>query len=207
VSADAWSTAFSAEVARIPEGRQHILSLSVEAEEGDEGGVFDQLLGFIDDPKLHRIAERHRDDETRHARLFRDCLSRLGLEKQPVPEDLRIIRNIAKATGTSDWAIHNHDEAVFAYALLLATERRGVERFPLIAAAFEPFDSQTAQVYLRVTADERGHVRYCQRVGRHLSPSDDYWEAATKVAEDLESAAFAEVSAKNLSYCQAHGWL
>jgi rubrerythrin len=207
VSNDPWSTVFSTELARIPEGRQHLLSLAVDAEEGDEGGVFDQLLGFIDDPKLHRIAERHRDDEVRHAGLFRDCLARLGLEKQPIPPDLRIIHQIANATGTSDWAIHSHEEAIHAYALLWATERRGVERFPRIAEAFEPVDPQTAEVYRRVTTDERGHVRYCQRIGRHLAPSDEYWEAATTLAEGLESAAFSKVVANNLRYCKDHGWL
>jgi hypothetical protein len=82
---------FLAQLVGTATGRQHILSRSVDAEEGDEGGVFDRLVELVDDPTLKQVVERHRDDEVRHAQLFRDCLDRLGLTKQVIPETLRLI--------------------------------------------------------------------------------------------------------------------
>jgi rubrerythrin len=155
-------TTFLAQLVATPAGRRHMLSISVDAEEGDEGGLFDQLADFVDDPKLRSIVERHRDDESRHAQLFRGCLSRLGLEMQPVPDELKLIRQIADATGGAERGVHTADDVVATYAMLLAIEERGVEQFPHIADAFRSVDTDTAEVYLRVArenADTCGTAR------------------------------------------------
>lgn len=150
-----------AQLAATAPGRRHMLSLAVEAEEADETGIFDQLADAVDDPKLRQIVERHRDDEVRHASLFRGCLDRLGLEVQEVPERLRIVRRIAAVAGGGTRGVRTKADVVATYAMLLAIEQRGVEQFPLIADAFRPVDPETADVYLRVARDERGHMRHC----------------------------------------------
>jgi len=199
-------TAFLRALIASTEGRRHMLSISVDAEEGDEGAVFEQLVSAVEDPKLRRIVERHRGDEERHARLFRGCLERLGLEKQPVPDEMRIIRQIANITGGFDREVRTADDIVKTYAMLHAIEQRGVEQFPAIAEAFRPIDPETADVYLRVARDERGHVRYCEQIGRYYAVDDAAWEAALTEARAIESAAFMRVGLANLEYCGERGW-
>ena len=58
-------------IAASPRGRAFLLQFLVNAEEADEVGVFDQLLARIDDPQLHKLAQKHRDDEDRQARVVR----------------------------------------------------------------------------------------------------------------------------------------
>jgi rubrerythrin len=202
-------TAFLTELASTPAGRQHMLSLAVDAEEGDESGIFDQLADLVDDPKLRRIVERHRDDEVRHAGLFRGCLTRQGFEKQDLPERLRIIRRIAGSagggTGNDRSGVHSIADVVATYALLHAIELRGVEQFPIIAAAFRPFDPETAEVYLQVARDERGHVRYCQTIGRHYATDDAEWESMLAFTNELEASAFAGVCVDDITYCAGKG--
>lgn len=197
---------FLAELTATPAGRRHLLSISVDAEEGDEGEIFEQLADIVEDPKLRRIVVRHRDDEARHAQLFRDCLSRLGLDQVPTPDEMKIVRRIADATGGFEQGVHSAADVVATYAMLLAIEERGVEQFPLIADAFDAVDPETAAVYRRVARDERGHVRYCETIGRHYAGSDEAWRQAVAEARVVEASVFLEVGLCNLAYCAARGW-
>ena len=180
---------FLARLLSSPDGRRRMLSLSVDAEEGDESGVFDQLADAVDNPELRRVVLRHRDDEIRHAALFRGCLARLGTDKEEIPSEMRIIRELASEADPAR-RIESADDIVRSYATLLAIEERGVERFPKIAEAFRPHDPETADVYLRVARDERGHVRYCNRIGRHYARDDEAWDQAVAAARTAEEAAF-----------------
>ena len=200
-------TEFLAELVTTPAGRRHMLSIAVDAEEGDEGHIFDQLADCVDDPKLRRLVVRHRDDEVRHAGLFRGCLDRLGFEHQPIPDDVKIIRQIAKAVGGSGRGVQTVDDVVATYAMLLAIEERGVEQFPLIADAFRAVDPETSEVYLRVARDERGHVRYCETIGRHYAGDDDVWQQVVAATRALEAAAFEATSIANVNYCIERGWV
>ena len=202
------ATTFLEQLTATPEGRRHLLSISVDAEEGDEQGIFDQLADHVDDEDLRRIVLRHRDDEVRHAGLFRDCLARAGLEKQPVPDDMRIIRQIAVASpGGAGRGVATRRDVAERYALLLAIEERGVEQFPTIAAAFRPHDAETSDVYLRVARDERGHVAYCERIGRRFAESHADWEELVDRARRLEADAFVHVGLANVAYCTEQGWV
>jgi rubrerythrin len=175
----------------------------VDAEEGDEGGVFDRLAEVVDEPDLRRVVLRHRDDEARHASLFRGCLARLGMGKEEMPDQLRVIRAMGGGSGAG--RITNAEDIVRTYAVLLAIEERGVERFPRIAAAFRSHDPETADVYMRVARDERGHVRYCHRIGRHYAASDEAWRDAVASARALEEAVFAHVGAASVADAEARG--
>jgi rubrerythrin len=198
-------TEFLDQLVATPAGRAHVLSISVEAEEGDEGGIFDLLANMVDDPKLRRIVEQHRDDEVRHAQLFRDCLARLDLELQPVPEELRLIPRIAARAGGIISSLATIDGLIGIYAVLFAIEERGVEQFPLIADAFRAVDAETADTYLRVTRDERGHIRYCEQIGRHYATDERAWQELVDQARALEQTAFDEVRAADLAYCTERG--
>ncbi len=200
-------TTFLAQLVTTDAGRQHMLSISVDAEEGDEGHIFEQLADRVEDPKMKQIVERHRDDEVRHAQLFRGCLSRLGLEMQAIPDELKIVHQIAAVTGGFDDPIETSGDVVAAYAMLLAIEERGVERFPLIADAFRSVDPETADVYLRVARDERGHVNYCESIGRHHAGDDATWRTALAEARAIEEVAFLGVGLANLTYCTERGWV
>ena len=200
-------TSFLHQLVATAPGRQHLLSISVDAEEGDESGIFDQLAGLVDDPAVRRIVERHRDDEVRHAQLFRDCLTRLGLEKQPTPDAIRIIRQVGESTGRPEGVALTRDDIPATYALLLAIEERGVEQFPFIAAAFDTVDPETAEVYRRVARDERGHVKYCQSIGRRYAGDDDTWDALVDDARAIEADAFLHVGLANIAHCGEQGWV
>ncbi len=189
-----------------PAGRAHMLSVSVDAEEGDESGVFDQLADAVDDPEHRRIVVRHRDDEVRHAGLFRACLERNGFTKQELPAELGVIRQVAERTGR-DGSVSTQSDIVTTYALLFAIEERGVAQFPSIADAFEPHDPETAEVYRAVARDERGHVHYCRRIGRHYAGDDETWEEAVARARVIEDDAFTHAGLANVSYCAEHGWI
>ena len=184
-----------------------MLSISVDAEEGDEGGVFDRLAECVDVPALRRIVLRHRDDEVRHAALFRGCLARLGLEKEELPDSIRVIRQIADDARDRDRRIETADDIVRTYALLLAIEERGVERFPRIAEAFRPHDPETADVYLQIARDERGHVRHCNRIGAHYAGDEARWQEAVGEARAVEAAVFAHVGAATVTDAAERGMI
>lgn len=200
-------TSFLAQLVASPAGRSHLLSISVDAEEGDEAGIFEQLIELVDDPKLARIVARHRDDEERHARMFRGCLDRLGLDKQTIPDELKIVSQIGTTAGGPDPEALTRDDVVAIYAMLLAIEERGVEQFPVIAEAFGAVDADTADVYRRVARDERGHTRYCHTIGRHHAQDDAAWDLAVAAAREIEAMAFIGVGLANVAYCIDQGWV
>jgi rubrerythrin len=199
------SDTFLRAVLTTPAGREYVLSIAVDAEEGDEAGLFDQIADAVDVPELRRVVETHRDDERRHAGLYRECLRRNGYTKRVLPASLGFIHQLGGGAGQPVPRLRTAEDILWFYALLHAVEERGVERFPLIADAFERHDPETADTYRRVTRDERGHVRYCQRIGRHYAGSDEVWEQALAGARQLEAAAFARASQAQFAYCVEEG--
>jgi rubrerythrin len=197
--------AFLTALAASPAGREYLLSIAVDAEEGDEAGRFDQAAAVVDVPELRRVVETHRDDEVRHAGLYRDCLARNGYTKRELPASVSFISQVGDGSSDPHQRIQTTDDLVPFFALLLAIEERGVERFAFLADAFEPHDPETAAVYRRVTRDERGHVRYCQRLGRHYAGSDEAWEAAVAVAREAEAMAFIRAGLAQVTYCIEQG--
>jgi rubrerythrin len=192
-----------------PEGRAHVLSLMVAAEEGDEAGVFDRLIDHVEDPKLRRVIGGHKADEERHAGLYRACLARNGLAMGDVPGELSIIREVAKVAGGvfaagDASAIASDLDVMRTYALLLAIEARGVQQFPLIGAEFRRLgDTQTADVFDRVTKDEAAHVNICRTLGRKYAPDDATWEAAVAHYREVEQRAFEKVGIAGLRHALA----
>jgi rubrerythrin len=198
-----------------PAGRAHVLSLMVAAEEGDEAGVFDQLIRKADDPELEKLVRRHKEDEARHAGMYRECLARNGLEPQPVPDGLMIIRQVGREAGGafaagvdagSAHGIATREDVMNTYALLLAIEERGVQRFPQIGAEFRRIgDHETADTFDRVTEDERRHTMYCRAIGRRYAPDDATWERAVAKYRAVEERAFKRVGLSGMLYALKKG--
>ncbi|HEY3140142.1 MAG TPA: ferritin-like domain-containing protein [Acidimicrobiales bacterium] len=197
--------AFLRQLVESPEGQAHLLTVAVVAEEGDELGIFDMVAGLVAEPRLARLVRRHQDDETRHAQLFRGCLDRLGLGMRPLPDELRLIRQLVNHLDGFQLGVHSPTALAGTYALLYAIEERGVEQFPLIAEAFRAVDPETADAYLAVTKDERRHLKYCTAVGRHFSPDEPTWLRTVDAARRVESAAFAAVTQADLTYTTTQG--
>lgn len=198
-----------------PEGRAHVLSMMIAAEEGDEAGVFDQLLTKCDDPELAKLVARHQADEVRHAGMYRACLERNGLEESPVPDELMIIRQVGREaggafaagveTGSSE-GIATDTDIMNTYALLLAIEERGVQQFPTIGAEFRRIgDHETADTFDKVTADEVWHTRYCQKIGRRFAADDATWERACAHYKEVEQRAFEKVGVAGVAYALKRG--
>jgi hypothetical protein len=200
-----------------PSGRAHILSLMVAAEEGDEAGVFDQLARKADDPELERLVRRHKEDEARHAAMYRACLARNGLALQAVPDELLIVRQVGREAGgafaagvdaASAEGIVTREDVMNTYALLLAIEERGVQRFPLIGAEFRRIgDRETADTFDRVTDDERRHTRYCRAIGRRYASDDATWDRAVARYRAVEERAFRRVGLAGIVFALKEGLL
>jgi rubrerythrin len=200
--------AFMRALLTTPAGRAFMLSIAVDAEEGDEAGYFEQVADAVDEPDLRRIVLIHRDDEVRHAGLYRSCLERNGYAKLDLPPTLGLIYqlgNRASDAGPEGRSFTSAEDIMFFYALLHAVEQRGIDKFPRIADAFERHDPETAETYRRVTRDERGHVRYCQRIGRHYAGSDEAWVSALAITAEIEAMAFERTNQAQIAYCVDHG--
>jgi len=189
----------------------------IAAEEGDEAGVFDQLIETAVDPKLQKLIRRHQADEFRHAAMYRACLERNGVEPDPVPDALMIIRRVARVAGgafavgertRSAAAISTREDVMNTYALLLAIEERGAEQFPLIGAEFRRIgDHETADTFDRVARDERRHTRYCRAIGRRYAPDEASWELAVRKYARLEERAFKQAGMAGIVYALRRGLL
>ncbi|MBK6578365.1 MAG: ferritin-like domain-containing protein [Sandaracinaceae bacterium] len=200
-----------------PRGREHVLSLMVAAEEGDESGVFDALATRADDEELQKLVRLHQEDERVHAQLYRDCLTRIGLRFVTVPDELMIIRRIGRAaggvfaegveSGTSE-PLRTRADVMNTYALLLAIEQRGVQQFPVIGAEFRRLgDHETADVFDRVAKDEARHVRYCKAIGRRYAEDDAQWAHAVETFARIEDRAFKAVGVTTIAHALETGLL
>jgi hypothetical protein len=187
----------------------------VAAEEGDEAGVFDQLIRKADDPELEKLVRRHKEDEEKHAAMYRACLARNRLKEQPIPDELLIIREVGREAGgafaagieaASAAGMETREDVMNTYALLLAIEERGVQRFPLIGAEFRRIgDTETADTFDRITIDERRHTKYCTAIGRRYAPDSDTWERAVKKYRAVEARAFQRVGLAGMFYAIENG--
>lgn len=154
-----------------PRGRAFLLDFMADAEESDEAGIFDRLLARVDDEALHKLVRIHRDDETRHAQMLRDCVARTGVVPDPLPLELRIVDRIDRELGgfAARFTADQHG-VMEAYVLLQVIEERAVRQFPAIEQALRRVDPTTADVVARVIADERRHVGYARAISLRYAP-------------------------------------
>jgi len=154
-----------------PRGRAFLLDFMADAEESDEAGVFDRLLARVDDEKVRKLVRIHRDDETRHAELLRECVVRTGVVPEPLPLELRIVDRIDRELGGFAARFTADEHGVMeAYLMLQVIEERAVRQFPAIERALRKVDPRSADVVARVLADERRHVGYARAISRRYAP-------------------------------------
>lgn len=186
---------FLDKVVASPRGRAFLLSFMVNAEENDEG-AFDELLGCIDLPDVHKMVSTHRDDEQRHAALLRGCLDRLGIAPEPIPPELRYIDRLDAATdgGFRKNFLAGQDPTgvMKVYAMLQIVEERGVDQFALIAHALRDLDPETSAVITRIVEDEKRHVLYAKAITRRYAPDAATLDRTLRDFRALEERAFAD---------------
>lgn len=170
-------------------GQTFLLNLTVAGKEADEGATYNQIIGFIDDPQLASMSQRHYADEMRHAAMFRGCLSRLGLPYVDLPEELKMVPRIRNATGAYFGRIQSAQDMVNACAVIYAIEQRSIRQFAAWAAAFESVDVEIAQTYRAVLRDDEHHLNICTTIGRRYATSDQAWQAALIKAVTVTDAA------------------
>lgn len=178
---------FWSRLAATPQGRRHIYSFALAAEEGDEHGVFDLLAESVAAAEHKKLIRVHQADEERHAGLFRECLQRMGASAEEIPHELRIIRRMGSAFSAESDA---SGRVVELYAMLRAIEVRGVEQFPIIAEALRPYDAFGADIFLRVARDEKRHVGFCDIVGGKEAASPGAWQEKVNHYSAMERRAF-----------------
>lgn len=193
-------------LAETPRGRAHILLIAAEAEEADEGEIFEQLRTRVSDAKLQKLAERHGADEERHAALFRKRLEDVGFADLPaLPGSLKLIRRINAEVGLFERGIRTDEDVMLAYAMLLVIEERGTEQFPELAQALRPHDEESANLFERVAADEARHVKYCEAIGPRYAPDRATWERTVATCRAVESRALDAIGAADMAYTLSHG--
>jgi rubrerythrin len=195
---------YLARLMRAPRGRAFMLSFMVQAEEADEAGVFDALLARVDDPELRKMVRIHRDDETRHAAMLKECLARLAVNPKPIPAELRVVERIDRHLGIADKFVGGKTGIMEAYLLLQVIEERGVRQFPRIAGAMRPYDPESASVIERITHDEERHVRYARAISRRYAPDDETLEQTLRRFRRAEARAFVEHTRAFLAFATRH---
>ena len=160
-------------LAASPRGRAFIFDFLIDAEEGDEAGVFDQMVAKVQDPELNRMIRRHRDDEVEHAKIFRACRAAQGVPADAAAGPPKIIRYVAAEAGPLfDPAPDDRRTIMESFLLLRVIEERGVEQYPLIARAMEPHDPAGAKRIVDVARDEIRHVKYCKAISKRYAPDE-----------------------------------
>ena len=180
------------QVVLTPEGQMLLLSITIAGEVGDDDYTYKQLMDFLDEPELRKMAIRHHEDEARHAGLFHGCLERLGLKYAQLPDSLKVVQCISKCSGTYFRGIHSPEDMVDTCAMTYVIEQRGIERYSLFASAFDGVDKETAEIYRAVILEEHNHLDVCAAVGRHYAQDEAAWKQALARASIQETNALTE---------------
>jgi rubrerythrin len=191
-----------------PEARAFILQQAAEAESTDEGALFDHVLAHVDDPELAKMVRKHRDDEIRHAEMFREQVKRQGVPPGDVPNDLRVIDNIDRHLGGFfDKPITDRRGVMETYLLLQVVEERALHQFGLLERAMRRVDVPAADTIAAIAKDEARHLRYCHAISRRYAPSEATRVAALKKLRRVEAEAFRDHSSRNLKHMLDRGFL
>jgi rubrerythrin len=205
---DALATRFLRLLVQNPEARAFVLQQAAEAESTDEGIFFEHVLAHVDDPELARMIKKHRDDENRHAEMFRAQVKRQGVAPGPIPDDLRVIDNIDRHLGGFfDKPITDARGVMESYLLLQVVEERALHQFGLLEKAMRTVDVTAADTIAAIAKDEGRHLRYCHAIARRYAPDDATRVATLKKFRRVEAEAFRDHSARNLHHMLDRGFL
>lgn len=188
-----------------PKGRTHVLNQVADAEDNGEQAIFDRALAHVDDPELARMIRKHKEDEVRHARLFRERLATTGIAAPPVPSHLKMLDRLDRALGGFfDKPIDDERGVMEAYLLLQVIEERACTLFPVFEQGFRGVDAATADVFAEVARDEERHLLYCRAIAKRYAPSREVHDATLARMRAVEARCFVENSNANMRHCMDH---
>lgn len=189
-----------------PKGRAFILTQLADAESNGESAVFDRILARVADPELQRMVAKHRDDEVRHAHLYRAAAARQGVPLEEPPAHLKLIDRLDRAAGGFlDKPIVDGRDVMEAYVMLQVIEERGITQFKLLEQAFRAVDAATADVIADIARDEERHLRYCVAIARRYAPDEETRLATLARYRALEARCFADNSRALMEHTHKNG--
>ncbi len=191
-----------------PAGRAHVLAQTADGESSGEARIFKEVLARAHDPELGRLVTRHRDDELRHERLFRERLAATGVAEPELPEALRFVEQLNRALGgILDRPIQDDRGVLEAYCLLQVLEERAVFSFDMFIGAFSEVDPPTAQVFAEVLEDERRHLKYCVAVAKRYAAGEEQRLEVLAQMREVEARVFEENQARNMEHTLSRGFM
>lgn len=191
-----------------PEGRAHLLNQCADAEGNGENGFFEHILAHVDDPSLHKLVAKHRDDELRHEQLFLGARDKTGIDVGEVPNELKLIDRLDRAVGGFfAQPIRDRRDIMQAYLMLQVIEERALTQFALFELAFRGVDDETADIIAEIAADEDRHLKYCHAIARRYAPSAAVQQSTLDELRQLEARAFAENGRANMQHLFDRGWV
>ena len=191
-----------------PAGRAHVLAQTADGEASGEARIFEEVLARARDPELGKLVSRHRDDELRHERLFRERLAATGIEGPELPDALRFVEQLNRALGgILDRPIHDERGVLDAYCLLQVLEERAVQSFGMFVDAFGAVDPPTARVFAEVLEDERRHLKYCVAVAKRYAASEEQRLEVLAAMREVEARVFQENQLRNMEHTLRRGFM
>ncbi len=191
-----------------PEGRAHLLNQCADAEGNGENGFFEHILAHVDDPALHKMIAKHRDDELRHEQLFLAARDKTGIDPGPVPNELKLIDRLDRAVGGFfSRPIRDRRDLMQAYLMLQVIEERALTQFALFELAFRGVDAETADVIEEIARDEDRHLKYCHAIARRYAPDERTHLNTLRELRQLEARCFAENGRANMEHLFDRGWV
>ncbi len=167
---------FMRKLARSPDGQRFILSQLVETEAmaNGEGNMFPRLLAYVQEPRLHRLVQRHYADEVRHEQLYRGVVGRVASEID-APQSVMMMRILESLTRPSTAEpIACDDDVLDGYLFIQVLEEHATVDLPLVARVFDDIDPEIAAVVRAVAEDEKKHVGWCDPIlAAHAASPED----------------------------------
>ncbi len=199
---------FMKQMLRTPKGRVHFLTQVADAENNDEGKIFEMLKTRTDDEQLQTLVVRHSADEERHARILLERADAQGLPRPEVPEELKLLHALDKALGGFfTKAIETNEDVMRMYLLLQVIEERAISQFSLFRGVLAEVDPKSADVFETIEADEARHLKYCHAIARRYAPTPELHDSTLAHFRTVEAKVFAQNSNRNLFHALKIGLL
>jgi len=196
---DQLTLTFMKQLLRTPKGRVHFLAQVADAENNDEGAIFEALKQRASDPQLQKMVARHAADEERHAKVL---MERALDQGEPIPviaEDLKILHALDKALGGFfSKPLETDEDVMRMYLLLQVIEERAITQFAMFQEALRDVDPKSADAFVTIEEDEARHLKYCHAIARRYAPSEKVHDETLAHFRKVEAKVFAQNSNRNL---------
>jgi hypothetical protein len=149
------------QVASSQKGRDLLLS-HIATTENAAVLVLDEVLKDLKDPKLIKMAKKHRADEVRHATMLSMRMDQLGIPKNEEQANASL-RRLGRLYETL-----NPQTIAEKYAVIQIIEEQDAPLFEELADAIRPHDLRTAEIFARMAVDEASHIHYCRVITKDI---------------------------------------